>query len=104
MPHITVRGVKEEKLCAVAKPLKNLFADTTGIPAEHVKIFHSPVHRIDAEDEVAVDVYWVHRPQEMSDKAAEAITAFFKKDGVSFVQVTFTEFTGSLFYENGTHL
>ena len=103
MPHITVQGVSEDKLRAVAKPLKELFVDTTGVKAEYVKVFHSPIHRIDDENEIAVDIYWMHRSQEMCDKVAEVITAFFKQKETDFVQVTFTEFTGNLFYENGTH-
>ena len=103
MPHITVQGVSEDKLRAVAKPLKELFVDTTGVKAEYVKVFHSPIHRIDDENELAVDIYWMHRSQEMCDKVAEVITAFFKQKETDFVQVTFTEFPGNLFYENGTH-
>ena len=68
-----------------------------------VKVFHSPIHRIDDENEIAVDIYWMHRSQEMCDKVAEVITAFFKQKETDFVQVTFTEFPGNLFYENGTH-
>lgn len=103
MPHITVQGVSEDKLRAVAKPLKELFVDTTGVKAEYVKVFHSPIHRIDDENEIAVDIYWMHRSQEMCDKVAEVIAAFFKQKETDFVQVTFTEFPGNLFYENGTH-
>lgn len=103
MPHITVQGVSEDKLRAVAKPLKELFVDTTGVKAEYVKVFHSTIHRIDDENEIAVDIYWMHRSQEMCDKVAEVITAFFKQKETDFVQVTFTEFPGNLFYENGTH-
>ena len=103
MPHITVQGVSEDKLRAVAKPLKELFVDTTGVKAEYVKVFHSPIHRIDDENEIAVDIYWMHRSQEMCDKVAEVITAFFKQKETDFVQVTFTDFPGNLFYENGTH-
>ena len=103
MPHITVQGVSEDKLRAVAKPLKELFVDTTGVKAEYVKVFHSPIHRIDDENEIAVDIYWMHRSQEMCDKVAEVITAFFKQKETDFVQVTFTECPGNLFYENGTH-
>lgn len=61
MPHITVQGVSEDKLRAVAKPLKELFVDTTGVKAEYVKVFHSPIHRIDDENEIAVDIYWMHQ-------------------------------------------
>ncbi|MBR5305994.1 MAG: DUF1904 family protein, partial [Oscillospiraceae bacterium] len=70
---------------------------------EWVKIFYSPIHRVDAAEEVAVDVYWMHRPQELCDKVAEALTTLLKGKGKDFVQVTFTEFPGEHFYEDNVH-
>jgi len=58
---------------------------------------------MDSVDEVAVDVYWMHRHQEMCDRVAEALTQYFKEKGYGFVQVTFTEFQGNLFYEDNVH-
>jgi|GEM_PF-3131927 len=102
-PHVTVRGIKEEKLQSFANDLKKLVVECTGVKIEYVKIFYSPVKRVDAAEEVAVDIYWMPRPQEMCDRLANGITDFFKARGNDFVQVTFTEFKGSLFYENNVH-
>ncbi|HCT92364.1 MAG TPA: hypothetical protein DF613_13465 [Lachnospiraceae bacterium] len=103
MPHITVRGVKEKELTAMAPMLKQTVTDSAGVKAEYVKVFHSPVKRVDAPQEVAVDVYWMPRPQELCDAVAKAVTEFMKMQGKDFVQVTFTEFPGSHFYENNVH-
>ena len=103
MPHITVRGIPKEELKQMAAPIKQTVVDASGANAEYVKVFYSPVCRVDAPEEVAVDVYWMHRPQEMCDRVAEGITALLKKQGKGFVQVTFTEFPGNLFYEDNVH-
>lgn len=103
MPHITVRGFSKEDLTKLAKPLKSAFVEATGINAEYVKIFYSSICRVDEAEETAVDVYWMHRPQELCDLAAETITAFMRQQGKEFVQVTFTEFPGEHFYENNVH-
>ncbi len=103
MPHITVRGISEKELKAMAADLKQTIVSEAEVKEAYVKVFYSPVRRVDAEDEVAVDVYWMHRPQELCDRVAAALTAFFQKQGKSFVQVTFTEFLGNHFYENNVH-
>ena len=81
MPHITVRGFSKEGLIKMAKPLKSAFVQATGINAEYVKIFYSPICRVDEAEETAVDVYWMHRPQELCDLATETITAFMQQQG-----------------------
>ena len=103
MPHITVRGIREERLRELSRGLKEAFVAATETKEEYVKIFYSPVRRVDAEDETAADVYWMPRPQELCDRAAKAITDYFKAHGETFVQVTFTEFPGCHFYEDGVH-
>lgn len=103
MPHVTVRGIPEQELRAMAAELKRTVVDAAQVKAEYVKIFYSPKVRVDTEDEVAVDIYWMHRPQELCDTVAAAVTAFMKDRGKGFVQVTFTEFPGNLFYEDNVH-
>lgn len=103
MPHVTVRGISEKELRAMAADLKKTVVSAAEVKEEYVKVFYSPVLRMDAEDEVAVDVYWMHRPQELCDTVAAAVTAFMKDRGKGFVQVTFTEFPGNLFYEDNVH-
>ena len=103
MPHVTVRGIQESELTAMAKELKKVVFETAEVKEEYVKIFYSPIRRVDEPEEVMVDVYWMHRPQELCDKVAAAITAFMKERGKGFVQVTFTEFPGNLFYEDNVH-
>ena len=92
-----------EELTKLAKPLKDAVVQVAEVKAEYVKVFYSPVLRVDEGQETAVDIYWMHRPQELCDRVAEAVTAFWKAQGKDFVQVTFTEFPGEHFYENNVH-
>lgn len=103
MPHITVRGIDSQELRGMSTELKKAVVDAAQVKEEHVKVFYSPVCRVDAPEEVAVDVYWMHRPQELCDNVAGALTQLMKTKGMDFVQVTFTEFPGSHFYENNEH-
>lgn len=103
MPHVTVRGVSEEELKIMAADLKQTVVAAAEVKEEYVKVFYSPVRRMDAADDVAVDVYWMHRPQELCDRVAAAVTAFWKERGKGFVQVTFTEFPSNHFYEDNVH-
>ena len=103
MPHVTVRGVQEQELKDIAQELKMAVVTAAQTKEEWVKIFYSPIRRIDDEEEVAVDVYWMPRPQEVCDKVAAALTELLKAKGKGFVQVTFTEFPGSHFYEVNVH-
>ena len=103
MPHLTVRGIEKNELKKIAPDLKQVIVDASSVNPEYVKIFHSPVERVDSLDEIAMDIYWMPRPQDMCDRVAQGLTNYMQKIGKGFVQVTFTEFPGSHFYENGTH-
>ena len=103
MPHITVRGVPEQELRDLASALKQAVVDAAQVNPDYVKVFYSPIRRVDQPEEVAVDVYWMPRPQELCDSVAQAVTEFWQSRGKGFVQVTFTEFPGPHFYENGVH-
>lgn len=103
MPHVTVRGIQEQELRDIAKELKHAVVAAAQTKEEYVKVFYSPVRRVDAEEEVAVDIYWMPRPQELCDSVAKAVTELLKSKGKGFVQVTFTEFPGSHFYEDCVH-
>lgn len=103
MPHIFVRGIPQEELQSLSSPIKELVTTISQAAPSYVKIFHDPMCRMDAPEDVAIDVYWMHRPQDLCDRMANALTELFQSRSVSFVQVTFTEFPGNLFYENGIH-
>ncbi len=103
MPHLTVRGIPEKELKGLAPILKKNIIDASGAKAEYVKIFYSPVKRIDEPEEIAMDIYWMPRSQDICDRVAKALTDTMKANGKGFVQVTFTEFPGNLFYEDNVH-
>lgn len=103
MPHVTVRGIPEQELRSIAQEIKHTVVQAAQVKEEYVKVFYSPIRRVDAEEEVAVDVYWMPRPQELCDRVAQSVTELLKAKGKGFVQVTFTEFPGSHFYEDCEH-
>ena len=84
MPHVTVRGVKEQELREISHELKRVVVAAAETKEEYVKIFYSPVRRVDEEEEVAVDIYWMHRPQELCDRVVKAVTDFLKARGKGF--------------------
>ena len=103
MPHIIVRGVPEQELRDLSPAFKQVFVSAAQLNPDHLKIFYSPIRRVDQPEEVAVDVYWMPRPQELCDRVARDVTSFWQERGKGFVQVTFTEFPGPHFYENNQH-
>lgn len=103
MPHITVRGVPEEKLREMAGRLKQTVVSASGAKEEHIEILYSPVRRMDGEDKITAEVYWLPRSQELRDSVARAVTDLFKSEIGGFVRVTFTEVPGNHFYEEYTH-
>ena len=103
MPHVTVRGIQEQELRELSHELKQVVVAAAETKEEYVKVFYSPVRRVDEEEEVAVDIYWMHRPQELCDRGAKAVADYLKGRGKGFVQVPFTEFPGSHFYEDCVH-
>lgn len=103
MPHVTVKGISQNEASKLAGDLKKIIVDASGSKKEYVKIFYSPVVRIDGPDEPAIDVYWMQRTQEICDRVSAALTQFLQSQGYTFTQVTFREFPGELFYENGVH-
>ena len=61
MPHITVRGIDSQELREMSMELKGAVVEAAQVKEEYVKVFWSPVCRVDAPDEVALDVYWIDR-------------------------------------------
>lgn len=107
MPHVRVSGIKKEKLCSMADDLAEIVHIRSKASRDYIKVIYVPNEQItlkNTQNEYPmVDVYWMPRPQEICDEIAEGITSYLQGKGFDFVQVTFTEFSGNLFYENGVH-
>ena len=69
---------------SLSHELKRVVVAAAETKEEYVKIFYSPVRRVDEEEEVAVDIYWMHRPQKLCDRVAKAVTDFLKARGKGF--------------------
>lgn len=103
MPHVTIKGVSKVQAKTMCDDLIKIIISEAKVERNDVKVFHSPIERIDGEEEIAVDVYWMPRAQEICDRVVDEITHYVKNRGHAFVQVTFTNFKGCMFYENGRH-
>lgn len=107
MPHIRVSNLEPDLIKSISEDLCNIIAEDSKASIEYIKVFYSPTKYIPISKNEAlfpmIDIYWMPRPQEICDKVALSITKYFKARGYNSVQVTFTEFKGNLFYENGVH-
>ncbi|NMA49176.1 MAG: DUF1904 family protein [Tissierellia bacterium] len=103
MPNITISGIKREDAIKMADIIGNIVVEKSGTNPIYKKVFYSPIERIDGDENPAIDIYWMHREQEICDKVSKHLTEYLRSQGYSNIQITFTEFPGNLFYDDGTH-
>ncbi|NLY19749.1 MAG: DUF1904 family protein [Tissierellia bacterium] len=104
MPNITIQGVSKEFAKEISNDMSKFVSEESKVGVENVKVFYSPVVRLDGEEEIAIDIYWMERPQEVCDKIASRMTEYLRERGYDeLIQITFTEFVGNRFYHNGVH-
>lgn len=108
MPHIRISNLDKEKAIKFSKDLAHIVSTISETPTEYIKVFHTNYNCIlnygfKETSFPIIDIYWMPRKQEICDNVARFITDYFKTHGYSFVQITFTEFSGNLFFENGQH-
>ena len=103
MPNITLSGISRKEAIDISNEIGNIVVEKSGTNPMYKKVFYSPVERIDGDENPAIDIYWMHREQEKCDKISQSITEYMKSRGYSNIQITFTEFPGNLFYDNGSH-
>lgn len=107
MPHIRICGIGKEKLCSMANDLTEIVHNRSKALREYIKVIYVPNEQIILENTQVeypmVDIFWMTRSQEICDEVAKEITLYLQGKGFEFIQVTFTEFSGNLFYENGVH-
>lgn len=103
MPNITVSGVNREEAIAMAETIGNIVVEKSDTDPKYKKVFYSPIERIDGDENPAIDIYWMHREQEKCDEISRCLTEYLKSRGYVNIQITFTEFAGNLFYDDGVH-
>jgi len=107
MPHLRVRGMKEEELVEISKELLDEMVRIIEVPRDHFTIEH--VHstfvydgQTDANRYPFVDVLWFDRDHLM-DEVAKKITSIIKRFDYEDVAVYFTNLKKNQYYENGQH-
>lgn len=103
MPNITVSGINREKAIELAETIGDIVVRESDTDPAYKKVFYLPIERIDGDENPSIDIYWMHREQEKCDKVGKRLTEYLQSIGYSNIQITFTEFPGNLFYENGVH-
>lgn len=103
MPNITISGVSRCDAQDIAEDVGNIVSKDSETDLMHIKVFYSSLERIDGEENLSIDIYWMPRKQEICDKVSRSLTEYLRKRAYSKIQITFTEFKGSLFYLDGKH-
>jgi len=103
MPNITLSGIKHEEAVEMAEKIGDIVVKESDTDPIYKKVFFLPIKRIDGVENPAIDIYWMHREQEICNKVSSCLTDYLKTRGYNNIQITFTEFKGNLFYENGKH-
>jgi len=107
MPHIRVRGLKEEELIDVSTDLINDLVQIIEVPKDHFTLEYIPSVYI-ADGQINgnmypfVEVMWFDRDHLMQE-VADKITALLKPLNYSDVTVYFTNLKPNHYFENGKH-
>lgn len=107
MPQIKFRGTDTNKLLAVSKGLVDELADAVGCPHQYFTL--ECIQSTYIQDGTVVpgypfvEVAWFDRGQEVQDRVAGIITRYMQQAGYANVDVFFTIFEKTGYYENGEH-
>ncbi|WP_432401935.1 DUF1904 domain-containing protein [Wukongibacter sp. M2B1] len=107
MPQLKIRGIGTNKLKEISKELIDDLTEIVGCPRDYFTI--ECISTTSIFDGEIVDTYpfieiaWFDRGQEIQDKVAKIITKYVNKIGVQDLDMTFTIFDKSRYYENGKH-
>lgn len=107
MPHLRVRGMKEEELVEISKDLLDELVRIIEVPRDHFTIEHVQSTFIydgkkDSNRYPFVDLMWFDRDHLM-DEVAKAITRMIKRFDYEDVAVYFTNLDKHRYFENGEH-
>lgn len=107
MPQIKIRGVKESEVCKISKDMVDELQALLNCPREYFTIELMPTTLIKDGEVVApyafVEIGWFDRGQQVQDMVAGIITKHILETGHDSVDIMFTTFKESSYYENGMH-
>ena len=107
MPHLRVRGMKEEELVSISKELLEELVRIIDVPKDHFTIEH--IHstfiydgQIDGNRYPFIELLWFDRSHLMKE-VATVITDKIKQFDYADVAVYFRNLKKDHYYENGEH-
>lgn len=107
MPILKFNAIKANDVKIFSKDLVDELQRITGSPREYFTLeVISSVYitdGVDSEGPPVVEVGWFDRGQELQDMAAKVITRHVQSAGYQNVDVIFTIFRETSYYENGEH-
>lgn len=107
MPQLKIRGIEADKIKEVSKELVDELAEIVGCPRDYFTIECINTTSIfDGEIVKAypfIEIVWFDRGQETQDNVARVITRYVNKIGIKDLDMAFTVFKESRYYENGEH-
>jgi len=108
MPHLRIRGMKEEEIRKISTELLDEFVRIIEVPRDHFTIEYVPSTFIfDGETDKNrypfVEVLWFNRGEDVMQVIASVITQFIKPFDYDDVAVYFRDLHKDHYFENGTH-
>ena len=107
MPHLKLTGIKKETAISISTGLINDLEALLACPRDYFTIeLDENIYIFDGEITPApckITVEWFDRGQEIQDQAAAIITSALRKAGYDALDIYFTHFLESHYYENGKH-
>ncbi|WP_097026804.1 DUF1904 domain-containing protein [Clostridium peptidivorans] len=107
MPQIKIRGLKESEICKISKDMVDELQRLLECPREYFTIELIPTTLIKdgqiVTPYVFVEVGWFDRGQQVQDMFAGIVTKHILETSCENVDIIFTAFKESSYYENGMH-
>lgn len=107
MPVLRFKAIALNDLCKISKILVDDLQEVTKTPREHFtlevpkSVYIKDNNIIDGPP--MVEVFWFDRGQEVQDHVAKILTKYVQSCGYPEIDVIFTLWERSRYYENGEH-
>lgn len=108
MPHLRIRGMKEEEITKISTELLDELVRIINVPRDHFTIEYIPSTficdgNINANKYPFVEVLWFNRGEKIMNETANVITQFIKPFEYDDIAVYFNDLKKEHYYENGEH-
>jgi len=108
MPHLRIRGMKEEEIAKISTELLDELVRIIKVSRDHFTIEYIPSTfifdgNINTKSDPFVEVLWFDRGEQIMKETANVITQFIKPFDYKDIAVYFSDLKKEHYYENGEH-